>query len=164
MSNLAEQLFAVKTETDTEERLQEEKATLSYGYAQTYNISYTCLLIPRFPAHQIKGDIADLLPQTLQQICISFGWRLDYIFVDINYLQWVLTVLPTTAPHYFMKQIRKNLSATIFSNFGRIRRENLSDCFWAPSDLVLLGNKPHPTNLIEQYIGLIRKQQGLNSF
>lgn len=158
VSDLAEQLFATKTQTDVEEKPSFD------NYTQTYNINYSCLLIPRFPSHQIKGDLADLLPKTLQQICISFGWRLDHIFIDINYLHWTLTVPPATAPNHFMKQIRKHLSAAIFSNFGRIRRENLSNCFWAPSDLVLLGNKPHPINLIEQYIKLIRKQQGLNSF
>lgn len=133
-------------------------------YPDSYDLSYTCLLIPRFPSHQLKGDLADYLPQWLQQICISYGWRLEFITVNPDYLQWALWVAPSTPPSHFMQQIRFDLSSMIFSNFGRVKKENLSKDFWAPGFLVVLGTRPHPEEMIRQYILLSRRQQGLNKF
>ncbi|MCC6259630.1 MAG: transposase [Anaerolineales bacterium] len=130
---------------------------------ESYDLSYTCLLLPRFPAHQLKGDLALFLPQWLQQICLSFGWRLEFISVDNAYLQWAISVQPETPPVRFMQQIRYDTSRMIFENFGRIRQENLSNDFWAPGYLVVLGTRPHSKEMIEQYIRLTRRQQGLNT-
>jgi len=126
-----------------------------------YNLSYTCLLLPRFPSHQLKGDLADLLPGWLQQVCISYGWRLEFTTVNPDYLQWAIMVPPSTAPAHFMLQIRHETSRMILSSFGRIRRANLSNDFWAPGYLVVLGARPHPEDMIKQYISLTRRQQGL---
>jgi REP element-mobilizing transposase RayT len=132
-------------------------------YPESYNLSYTCLLIPRFPSHQLKGDLADLLPQWLQQVCISYGWRLEFINVDPDYLQWAILVPPSTPPGHFMQQIRYDISKMVFDTFGHIQRENLSNDFWAPGYLVVLGTRPHPEEMIHQYIRLARRQQGLNT-
>jgi len=162
MSKLADQLFAREVKIQIDNKVQEwDDVVFDSSHSQAYNINYTCLIIPRFPNHQLKGDIADLIPHSLQNICISYGWRLDYISVNVDHLQWTLTVQADIHPLHFMKKIRKNLSIIIFSNFGRIRRENLSECFWAPGDLVVLGNRPHPSNLINQFIRTIRAQQGI---
>src|SRR5512142_2835892 len=40
-----------------------------------YDISYACLLIPKFSAHYLIGDIAESLREWMQQICLSFEWR-----------------------------------------------------------------------------------------
>jgi REP element-mobilizing transposase RayT len=132
-------------------------------YPDFYNLSYTCLLIPRFPSHQLKGDLADYLPQWLQQVCISFGWRLEFITVHPDYFQWAILVPPSTPPGHFMQQIRYDTSEMILSNFGSIRKENLSNDFWAPGYLVVLGTRPHPEEMISQYIRLTRRQQGLST-
>ncbi|MBM3179078.1 MAG: hypothetical protein FJZ86_01855 [Chloroflexi bacterium] len=128
----------------------------------SYNLSYTCLLIPRFPSHQLKGDLADYLHQWLPQICISYSWRLEFIAIQPDYFQWAICVPPSTIRGHFMQQIRYDTSEMIFSNFGHIRSENLSNDFWAPGNLVVLGTRPHPEEMISQYIHLIRIQQGLN--
>jgi REP element-mobilizing transposase RayT len=130
---------------------------------ELYNLSYTCLLIPRFPSHQLKGDLADYLPQWLQQICISFGWRLEFITVNPEYFQWAILVPPSTPPGRFMQQIRNDTSSMILSSFGHIRKENLSNDFWAGGYLVVLGTRPHPEEMIHQYIRLTRHQQGLTT-
>jgi REP element-mobilizing transposase RayT len=136
---------------------------LEYTHLESYNLSYTCLLIPRFPSHQLKGDLADLLPQWLQQVCVSFGWGLEFVNVRPDYFQWSVLVTPATSPGYFMQKIRYETSKMILSNFGRIKRENLSNDFWAPSYLVVLGKRPHPEEMIYQYIRTARSQQGLNT-
>jgi len=152
----------VQTEGE-EETLLKEGVLLEPVYPESYDLSYTCLLLPRFPSHQLKGDLANYLPQWLQQVCISFGWRLEFVNVDPGYFQWSISVLPATPPGRFMQQIRYDTSELILSHFGRIKQENLSNDFWAPGYLVVLGTRPHPREMVEQYIRLTRRQQGLNT-
>ena len=130
-------------------------------HSESYDLSYTCLLIPRFPAHQLKGDLVEYLSQWLQQICISYGWRLEFTTVNPEYFQWGVRVNASAAPSQFMHTIRNETSKFILSNFGRIAQENLSNDFWAPGHLVVLGIRPHPNEMIVQYIRLMRRQQGL---
>lgn len=152
----------VQTEGQEETQLK-EGVLLEPVYPESYDLSYTCLLLPRFPSHQLKGDLANYLPQWLQQVCISFGWRLEFVNVDPDYFQWSISVLPATPPGRFMQQIRYDTSGLILSHFGRIKQENLSNDFWAPGYLVVLGTRPHPREMVEQYIRLTRRQQGLNT-
>ena len=153
-----------KRETDEPKYTKSDKDVLLESvHSDSYNLSYICLLIPRFPSHQLKGDLANLLPEWLEQVCISYGWNLQFVTVDPAYFQWSILVTPSTSPGYFMQQIRYQTSKMILSNFGSIRRENLSNDFWAPGYLVVLGTRPHPQEMINQYIRLTRRQQGLNT-
>lgn len=129
----------------------------------SYNLSYTCLLIPRFPSHQIKGDLADMLPQRMQQICISYGWNLEFTSAQAEYFQWGVSVPPSTSPSLLMQKTRLETSSQIMADFGWIKRENLSGDFWAPGYLVVLGTRPHPEEMIHQFIRLTRSKQGLSS-
>jgi REP element-mobilizing transposase RayT len=133
-------------------------------HSESYDLSYTCLLIPRFPSHQIKGDLAHYLSQIwLQQICISYSWRLEFATANPDYLQWGMRVNASVTSTHFMQTIRSETSRLILENFGRIARENLSADFWAPGHLVVLGIRPHPYEMIEKYIRLTRRQQGLHT-
>jgi REP element-mobilizing transposase RayT len=125
--------------------------------SESYDLSYTCLLIPRFPSDQLKGDLADYLSQWLQQICISYGWQLEFTTVNPDYFQWGLKVNASITPHHFIHTIRSETSKFILSNFGRIAKENLSNDFWTPGHLVVLGIRPHPNEMIAQYIQLMRR-------
>ena len=128
---------------------------------EAYNISYTCLLIPRLPSHQLNADLAERLPQWLQQICTAYKWRIEFITVNPDYFQWGLRVIPSTQTGQFMKEIRSRTSELALSNFEDLRHEGAND-FWAPGYLVVLGTRPHPKEMIEQYIRLSRRQQGLS--
>src|SRR5512141_278834 len=39
-----------------------------------YDLSYACLLIPRFSSHFLIGDIAESLRGWMRTICLSFAW------------------------------------------------------------------------------------------
>ena len=132
-------------------------------HSESYDLSYTCLLIPRFPSHQLKGDLADYLPHWLQQICVSYGWGLEFATPYYDYFQWALRINASVPPIHFMQTIRYETSKFVLSNFGHIAKENLSKDFWAPGYLVVLGTRPHPNEMIEQYIRLTRRRQGLNT-
>lgn len=128
---------------------------------QPYDLSYSFLLIPRFNAHYLIGDIAEDLHEWMRRICISFEWRLESILIRPEYMQWVIYVPANTPPSRCIRTIREQTSRLIFDDFPHIRRENLSKDFWAPGYSVSLGPTPHPPDMINQYIRLTRQQQGI---
>jgi REP element-mobilizing transposase RayT len=97
----------------------------------------------------------------MQQICVSYGWRLEFINVRPDYLQWAMSVPPSTSTAYFMKTIRQQTSLFIFEDFPRVKRENLSSDFWAPGYLIYFGIQPHPPEVIRAFIRQTRQQQGI---
>ena len=130
---------------------------------ESYDLSYTCLVIPRFPSHILKGDLAGYLPKWLQEICVSYGWRLGFTNTQPEYFQWAIRVSPSVPPGLFMQVIRHETSARTFEYFPRLKKAKLMDDFWAPGYLVILGMRPHPAQMVEQYIRLTRRQQGLST-
>jgi REP element-mobilizing transposase RayT/DNA-binding response OmpR family regulator len=125
-----------------------------------YNLTYACLLVPRFTNHYLTGDMADRLSEWLPQICIAFGWRLEYLAVRPEYMQWVLNVPPAASPGYLMRIVRQQTSEKIFAEFIRIKKENASGDFWAPGYLIMGGSQPHPPQLVKDYIKQTRSRQG----
>jgi REP element-mobilizing transposase RayT len=129
--------------------------------AGVYNLNYACLLVPRFSSHYLTGDIADRLSEWLPIICVSFGWRLEYQAVRPEYLQWIVNVPPAASPGYLMRVMRQQTSEKIFTEFPHLRKENPSGDFWAPGYLIMGGAKPHPSQLVKDYIKQIRQRQGI---
>jgi REP element-mobilizing transposase RayT len=125
-----------------------------------YNLTYACLLVPRFSSHYLTGDISDRLSEWLPQICIAFGWRLEYLAVRPEYVQWVVNVPPATSPGYLMRIVRQQTSEKIFIEFTRMKKENPSGDFWAPGYLIMGGTQPHPPQLVKDYIKQTRTRQG----
>jgi len=125
-----------------------------------YNLTYACLLVPRFSSHYLTGDMSDRLSEWLPQICIAFGWRLEYLAVRPEYVQWVLNVPPATSPGYLMRIMRQQTSEKIFTEFPRLKKENPSGDFWAPGYLIMGGTQPHPPQLVKDYIKQTRTRQG----
>ena len=128
-----------------------------------YNLTYACLLVPRFSSHYLTGDMADQLSEWLPQICIAFGWRLEYLAVRPEYVQWVLNVPPATSPGYLMRIIRQQTSEKIFTEFPKLKKENPSGDFWAPGYLIMGGTQPHPPQLVKDYIKQTRTRQGYST-
>lgn len=125
-----------------------------------YNLPYACLLLPRFSSHYLTGDISERLSEWLPQICIAFGWRLEYLAVRPEYMQWVVNVPPSSSPGYLMRIMRQQLSEKVFTEFPRLKKENPSGDFWAPGYLIMGGTQPHPPQLVKNYIRDTRTRQG----
>lgn len=125
-----------------------------------YYLSYVCLMIPRFSSHSLSGDAAAQLPERMQQICIAFGWRLEFTSVKPDYFQWILKVPPATSPAHFMKTIRQHTSEFLFHEFPRFKRQNPAKDFWAPGYLIYLGTEPISMDIIHAFIQQTRQQQG----
>jgi len=127
-----------------------------------YNLTYACLLVPRFTSHYLTGDLSDRLSEWLPQICVAFGWRLEYLAVRPEYVQWVVNVPPAASPGYLMRIMRQQTSEKIFAEFPRLSKENPSGDFWAPGYLIMGGTQPHPPQLVKDYIKQTRTRQGIN--
>lgn len=141
--------------TDAARKLLVEPTT-----AGLYHLTYACLLVPRFSSHYITGDLSEHLSEWLPNICVAFGWRLEYLSVRPEYLQWVVNVQPNTSPGYLMRIMRQQTSEKIFSDFNRLKKENPSGDFWAPGYLIMGGTQPHPPQLVRDYIRQTRQRQG----
>ena len=137
------------------------RIVLEPASAGVYHLAYACLLVPRFTSHYLTGDIADRLSEWLPGICVAFGWRLEYLAVRPEYLQWVVNVPPATSPGYVMRVMRQQASDKIFTAIPRLKRENPSGDFWAPGYLIMGGTQPHPPQLVKDYIKQIRQRQGI---
>jgi REP element-mobilizing transposase RayT/CheY-like chemotaxis protein len=139
----------------------ERRITLEPITAGLYHLTYACLLVPRFSAHYLTGDLADRLSEWLPTICVAFGWRLEYLAVRPEYLQWVVNVQPNTSPGYLMRIMRQQTSEKIFTEIPRLKKENPSGDFWAPGYLIMGGTQPHPPQLVRDYIRQARERQGV---
>jgi REP element-mobilizing transposase RayT len=125
-----------------------------------YKLNYACLLVPRLKMHYLAGDVASELSEFLPYICVAFGWRLEFMAVRPEYLQWVVSVPPNTAPGHVMRVIREQTSEKLFKEFPRMEKENPSGDFWAPGYLIMGGTQPHPQQLVKEYIKQTRDRQG----
>jgi len=138
------------------------ESTQPESFSQTPpDLSYSCLLIPRFNDHFLTGDITEYLVDWMRQICVSYGWRLDAIVVRPGYLQWVITVPPTANPAQVMRLTRRQTSLKIFDEFPRFKQLNLSGDFWAPGYYVTFGNQLLSLENISNFTAATRRQQGI---
>ena len=128
---------------------------------QSSELSFACLLIPRFSDHHLVGDITEDVEEWMKQICISYGWRLDAIAVRPGYLQWVMIVPLNANPAQFLRIIRQHTSQKIFEDYPRFRRLNISGQFWAPGNFVVAGNQLQTLETINNFILQTRRQQGI---
>ena len=125
------------------------------------NLTYACLLLPRFDHHQLVGDLAARCADWVPQNCVAFGWRLEHLAVLPEYLQWVVRVPQSTAPGYLMRIIRQQTSDRIFSEFPRFKADNPSGDFWAPGYLIMGSSELHPQKLVRDFIKQTRERQGV---
>lgn len=127
-----------------------------------YNLNYACLMIPRLPSHFLTGDLATRLSEWVPTICVAFAWRLEYLSIRPDYMQWIVNVPPTSAPSYLMRIVRQHMSEKIFNEFPRLKYDNPSGDFWAPGYVLMGGNHPHPAQLVKDFIQQTRLQQGIS--
>jgi REP element-mobilizing transposase RayT len=136
------------------------KLVLEPSSAGLYHLTYACLLLPRFSSHYLTGDLSESINEWLPNICVAFGWRLEFLAIRPEYLQWVANVQPNTSPGYLMRITRQQSSEKIFTEYPLYQKENPSNDFWAPGYLIMGGSQPHPPHLVRDYIRQTRLRQG----
>lgn len=126
-----------------------------------YNLTYACVLIPRFPEHHLTGILASHLSDWVTQVCLAFGWRLEHLSVRPDYLQWIVNLPPTASPGHLMRIVRQHTSRRLFLQFARYEEDNPSGDFWAPGYFILSSSQPPPPHLINDFIHQTRHRQGI---
>jgi REP element-mobilizing transposase RayT len=137
-----------------------EEIILEAVKGNPYDLSYTCLLLPLFSSDLLLDDVATSLQSKMEQICVSFGWQLEFLSIKADYLHWTLRVPPATSTAHFMQTIREQTSRHILADFPRfMHKNNPSNDFWAPGYLIFWGSQPHPVEIIQKFIHQTRKHQ-----
>ncbi|MCL4559321.1 MAG: IS200/IS605 family transposase [Chloroflexi bacterium] len=129
--------------------------------ADFYNLTYTCVLAPRFPNHFLVGDLAARLGQWCPQICLAFGWRLEGLSIRPGHLQCIFRLSPATSPGSLMRTFRQQTTQRIFTDFPNLHAENASGDFWAPGYMILSQAQIPSSTLLRDFIAQTRQRQGL---
>ena len=128
-----------------------------------YALSYTFFIIPELPSFELTGELAESLPGWLSEVCTHKGWKLEFVTVKPNYLQWALTVSTSVIASQVVIQMRSELSMLILdSKMETVDMKGSTD-LWAHGYLLLHGLHQDTSGIIEQYIRLIREQQQKDS-
>ncbi|MCB9134936.1 MAG: IS200/IS605 family transposase [Anaerolineales bacterium] len=143
-----------------EEFLHVEPVLPSEPTQALYNLSFACVMLPRFPHHHLTSDLAVRIGEWIPQICVAFGWRVEHLAIRPEYVQFMVNVPPATSPGYLMRIITKVTSQRVFSSFPRFQDENPSGEFWAPGYLILSSTQLPPHRMVKDFITQTRKRQG----
>ncbi len=124
-----------------------------------YDLGYTCLLLPRCAAHLLQeSGMTAALEQWIREICASYGGKVDFLSICPDYVEWNMRVVPSLQIGQFMKDMRAKTSELLFANFTITCDEDAPQGeFWSPGYFVVLGSKPLPREIIEQYIRLAKR-------
>jgi REP element-mobilizing transposase RayT len=123
------------------------------------NLAYTCVLLPRLPAHELVGALAERLADWLPLVCLAYSWRLNGLLVRPEYMQWTVQVAPAISPGNVVRLIRQQVSRKIFAEFPQFEVDNPSGDFWAAGYLIISGFQPPSQQLVQDYICQTRKRQ-----
>ncbi|GAB4581341.1 MAG: hypothetical protein Fur0022_40880 [Anaerolineales bacterium] len=143
-----------------EEFLHVEPVLPSEPTPALYNLSFACVMIPRFPHHHLTSDLAARISEWIPQICVAFGWRVEHLAIRPEYVQFMVNVPPATSPGYLMRIITKVTSQRVFAGFPRFNDENPSGEFWAPGYLIISSTQLPPHRMVKDFIAQTRKRQG----
>jgi REP element-mobilizing transposase RayT/CheY-like chemotaxis protein len=126
-----------------------------------YNLTYSCLLIPRFSSHHLTRDRVNLVSDCMKEIFTSYGWRLESLEAKQDYLRWVASIPPTIALSEHIDTIRMETSKRLFDDFPPYKQENLSSDYWAPGYLIMGGKSTISDQLVMEYTKQSRQKFGL---
>jgi REP element-mobilizing transposase RayT len=97
----------------------------------------------------------------MKEIYTSYGWRLEFLEANPDYLRWAASIPPTIALSEHIDIIRKETSKRLFDDFPPYKQENLSNDYWAPGFLIMGGKKAISDQLIVEYTRQSRQKYGL---
>lgn len=121
-------------------------------------LNFACLLIPRIRTYFIKSDLARYIYEEIPSIFLAYGWRLDALIIDRQYMQWIAMIPSTIAPSNHINIVRKESTKMILGNFTRLSKDGLITDFWAPGFLLESGKLPISDRDISEFIQSNRQQ------
>lgn len=121
-----------------------------------YSLTYTCFLLPHDPSYELTEVLSEQLTVWLQEICLLNNWKLEYVTIRPQYLQWALSVSPSVATVQIVQQVRTLTTRWLEEATGD---HPTPQDLWAPGYLALQGVHHYSEPIIERYICLVRMQQ-----
>ena len=115
-------------------------------------VNYACLLIPRIKSNYLVKELARYINEEIPTIFLAYGWRLEGLIIEKQYMQWNVLIPSTFAPSYHINIVRKESSRMILGNFGRLNKDGLIKDFWAPGFLLESGKQPISDQEIYEFI------------
>lgn len=125
-------------------------------------LSYTMVLIPRFPEHHLSGAFASLLRQWTERYGLAWDWRIKDLKVEDSYLLLRVSLDAEVAPAEALSRLQAHLSERILAHFPTLGRELPSGRFWAPQEWLFSGPPPGPDRL-KSILVQTRRAQGVTS-
>ncbi len=126
-----------------------------------YYLTYTAILLPRFPEHHLAGPLAADLASWVKRICLAWDWRAEGVEIQPEYLNVTLSLQPEVAPARAVRKLRENLSTRILEMFPKLSKDLPSGRFWAQSYLLTAGNPPD-FKRVQAFIQDTRRSQGIS--
>ena len=142
--------------------VSQNSVQLDSGSFDQHDISYSCVLLPRMPNHNLSGGFADLLKNEMLRLCLAFGWRLEKLNIQPKFLHWVVGVTPEVSALIVIQHIRVQTSNILFAESSRLTNENPSGDFWAPGFLVIDGRQSLTESMVLNFIQNTRNRQGID--
>jgi REP element-mobilizing transposase RayT len=124
-----------------------------------YGSGYTCVLIPRNPQQVLSGEIKQQLEAWLPGLVSSFGWRLNDLLVQPQYLQWTVWVSPAVTQVNPARIISKRTSQFILKQFPELKEGLPDGNFWEPGYLIVSGSQPPTPEILHSFIQQTRSRQ-----
>ncbi len=118
---------------------------------------FTCLLLPRNPEVYLTGDLAEHLSMWLQQFCRSFGWRMEQLVIQPEYLMWSLHLPVGMSSSQAVRIFRQRTSERVYQRYPHLAA---SQDFWSPGYLSLPGIQPPSAKILRDFIVSTRQAQG----
>jgi two-component system response regulator HydG len=126
------------------------------------DLSFSMVLVPRFPEHRLTGRLAELLHRWAERLCLAWDWRADSIEINPAFLAITLTIPPEAAPASVVSQLRDDLSKRVLEEYADFAHDLPSGRFWARGFLLKAGARPRDEH-IHSFILQTRRAQGLAS-
>jgi len=123
-----------------------------------FDVYYACVVVPRIKTQALDSDCANYLREELPKIFMAYGWRLEELIIEQEYMQWVVRIPPTMAPATHIKAIMRESSQIILTNFARFNRNEFLREFWSPGYLLGGGRRLIPESEIGEFINMNRRQ------
>jgi putative transposase len=98
----------------------------------------------------------------MKNIHVSYGWRLEQLEVQPDYLRWISSFPPNITPSKHIERIRKETSRLLFEDFPTLKRENLNNDYWAPGYLIVGGKNSISNQLVMAFLRRNRMKHGIN--
>lgn len=125
------------------------------------SLSYTCLLLPRVSSVPLSGELAIRLAEWLPQLCLAFGWQLEGLVIQRQYLQWSVQVPPSISPGNVIRVIRQQTSLRLYHVYPDLHPSQPGDDFWAPGYLVISGTESPSPRTVSDFLQQTRRRQGV---